>query len=100
MILSSESCCSWFDVLFVKQVYDELPENLQKHCALSTGTKAYLEHNRRTAEAAALEDKHWAITIKDPRLNVCQEGHCDWKALLSIWDKTVNTTSAVVVSTR
>ncbi|XP_024392627.1 uncharacterized protein [Physcomitrium patens] len=91
---SDEAHARWF------KVYDELPENLQKHCALSTGTKAYLEHNRRTAEAAALEDKHWAITIKDPRLNVCQEGHCDWKALLSIWDKTVNTTSAVVVSTR
>nr|PNR58003.1 hypothetical protein PHYPA_004998 [Physcomitrium patens] len=87
---SDEAHARWF------KVYDELPENLQKFCSLSTGTKAYLEHNRRVAEAAALEDKHWAITITDPRLNVCLENHCDWNALLSYWDKTVNSSSSVL----
>lgn len=78
---SDEAHAQWF------KVYDDMPENLQKQCGLSTATKAYLEHNRRKAEAAAFPDKHYAINITDPRLNVCQENHCDWNGLLLHWQK-------------
>ncbi|KAG0591973.1 hypothetical protein KC19_1G215400 [Ceratodon purpureus] len=85
---SDEAHNQWF------KVYDDMPGNLQKHCALSTGTKAFLEHNRRKAKAAGFADQHWAINITDPRLNLCQESHCDWNALLSLWEKSTNSVAA------
>jgi hypothetical protein len=66
------------DCSVVQQVYDQMPENLQQHCALSSQAKADLEYDRTVAQSNDMPGGHWAINITDPRVGVCQGGHCDW----------------------
>ena len=83
-----------------------MPENLQKHCALSTRALAELEHDRRAAQSNDTPDKHWAINITDPRVNVCQgkhcdlnlceQNHCDWNAMTNTINPTVDDSSKSV----
>ncbi|KAG0579921.1 hypothetical protein KC19_4G134800 [Ceratodon purpureus] len=97
---SDEAHAQWF------KVHDQMPENLQKHCALSTRALAELEHDRRAAQSNDTPDKHWAINITDPRVNVCQgkhcdlnlceQNHCDWNAMTNTINPTVDDSSKSV----
>lgn len=75
------------------QVYDGLSEDLKQQCTLSTGKKAFLEHNRQQAEAAGFADKHWTINITDPRITICRDSYCDWNALLLRWGEDKQSTA-------
>ena len=85
--------CNLILCRFLVQVYDRMPENLQKFCWLPTVAKAYIEFNRREAESEGRSDRHWSIMIKDSRLTQCSEADCDWKNMLLHWGESTNSTN-------
>ncbi|KAL3689159.1 hypothetical protein R1sor_015468 [Riccia sorocarpa] len=74
------------------KVHDSMPEELQQLCLLSTKRKAALEWDRRQAEAAKYEDRHWKINITDSRLHICNERFCYWESMLWHWGEPENQT--------
>ncbi|OVA05487.1 Glycosyl transferase [Macleaya cordata] len=49
------------------QVYDAMPERLQKYCGLSKSMDARIKKWRNIAKNASLPDEHWKIKVTDPR---------------------------------
>lgn len=76
---SDEAHRTWWSL------HDTMPMDLQRYCLLSTGQKAALEWDRRQAEIANFEDRHWRIKVKDERLGRCVENFCSWESMLVHW---------------
>ncbi|KAL3680617.1 hypothetical protein R1sor_023573 [Riccia sorocarpa] len=66
------------------KTHDSVSDDLQRFCLLSTERKALLEDDRRSAEAENKTDQHWKINITDPRLHICNQPNCDWRALVVV----------------
>ncbi|XP_042419545.1 UDP-glucuronate:xylan alpha-glucuronosyltransferase 1-like isoform X1 [Zingiber officinale] len=75
------------------RVHDAMPESLQQFCLLSTKGKAFLEYNRRRAEAEGFADGHWRRNVTDPRSEVCSEAFCDWESMLVHWGENTSSTA-------
>lgn len=79
------------------RVHDSMPESQQQFCLLSSKQKAYLEWDRRQAEAAKLPNEHWKRNITDPRLQICNESFCFWESMLWHWGEANYTENATEV---
>ncbi|GLJ25132.1 hypothetical protein SUGI_0480690 [Cryptomeria japonica] len=76
------------------KVHDSMPESQQQFCLLRSKQKAFLEWDRRQAEAAKLPDEHWKRNITDPRLQICNESFCFWESMLWHWGEANYTENA------